>query len=126
LTFRLRNRVLDDLRSHHRIRQTCERAILEHVAALFAVVVQSGRVRRLARRFLALQCAGRSHRMRHKQMFTLPLFALAIWGAVPFGPEVGKTVPEFSAPDQTGKPRTLKSIMGPKGALLVFYRSADW
>ena len=35
-------------------------------------------------------------------------------------------VPEFSAPDQTGKIQTLKSIMGPKGALLVFFRSADW
>jgi len=64
--------------------------------------------------------------MRHKRILALPLIALAIWGAVPSGPEVGKTVPEFSAPDQTGKNQTLKSIMGPKGALLVFYRSADW
>jgi peroxiredoxin len=51
---------------------------------------------------------------------------MAAWGAVPSGPEIGKTVPEFSAPDQFGKVQTLKSIMGPKGALLVFYRSADW
>jgi len=51
---------------------------------------------------------------------------MAAWSAVPSGPEIGKTVPEFSAPDQTGKTETLRSIMGPKGALLVFYRSADW
>jgi hypothetical protein len=35
-------------------------------------------------------------------------------------------VPDFAAPDQVGRTQTLKSIMGPKGAMLVFYRSADW
>ena len=64
--------------------------------------------------------------MPHKRLLASPLFALAIWSAVPSGPDVGKTVPEFSAPDQSGKIQTLRSIMGPKGALLVFYRSADW
>ena len=42
------------------------------------------------------------------------------------GPQVGERVPDFSLPDQHGKTRTLQSIMGPKGALLVFIRSADW
>ena len=28
--------------------------------------------------------------------------------------------------DQNGKSRNLRSIMGPKGAMLVFFRSADW
>lgn len=42
------------------------------------------------------------------------------------GPQAGEVVPDFSLPDQTGKTRTLTSIMGPKGAMLVFYRSADW
>jgi hypothetical protein len=28
--------------------------------------------------------------------------------------------------DQNGKTWTLQSIIGPKGAMLVFYRSADW
>ena len=42
------------------------------------------------------------------------------------GPQVGERVPAFSLPDQTGKTRTLESIMGPKGAMLVFIRSADW
>jgi hypothetical protein len=42
------------------------------------------------------------------------------------GPQVGQRVPAFSLKDQTGKIQTLESIMGPKGAMLVFFRSADW
>jgi hypothetical protein len=42
------------------------------------------------------------------------------------GPQVGERVPDFSLKDQTGKTWTLPSIMGPKGAMLVFLRSADW
>lgn len=42
------------------------------------------------------------------------------------GPQVGERVPDFSLPDQTGTVRNLPSVMGPRGALIVFYRSADW
>ena len=42
------------------------------------------------------------------------------------GPQVGERVPDFSLKDPTGKSWTLQSIMGPKGAMLVFVRSADW
>ena len=42
------------------------------------------------------------------------------------GPQVGELVPDFHLPDQTGTIQTLRSIMGPKGAMLVFLRSADW
>jgi hypothetical protein len=42
------------------------------------------------------------------------------------GPQVGERVPDFSLKDQEGKTRNLNSIMGPKGAMLVFFRSADW
>ena len=42
------------------------------------------------------------------------------------GPQVGERIPDFSLRDQSGKPWNLQSIMGPKGAMLVFYRSADW
>jgi hypothetical protein len=42
------------------------------------------------------------------------------------GPQVGGRVPDFSLKDQNGKTWTLESVMGPKGAMLVFYRSADW
>jgi len=42
------------------------------------------------------------------------------------GPQVGQRVPDFSLKDQNGKIWTLQSIMGPKGVMLVFIRSADW
>jgi len=42
------------------------------------------------------------------------------------GPAVGQLVPDFSAQDQANRTQTLKSILGPKGAMLVFFRSADW
>ena len=42
------------------------------------------------------------------------------------GPQVGEQVPEFSLPDQNGQMRTLETILGPKGAMLLFHRSADW
>jgi cytochrome oxidase Cu insertion factor (SCO1/SenC/PrrC family) len=42
------------------------------------------------------------------------------------GPQVGAKVPDFKLNDQQGQPRTLRSVMGPKGVLLVFFRSADW
>ena len=46
--------------------------------------------------------------------------------AIKTGPEVGSTLPAFEAPDQNGQLQNLQTILGPKGALLVFYRSADW
>ncbi len=42
------------------------------------------------------------------------------------GPQVGAHVPDFSLTDQHGEKQTLHSVMGPKGAILVFFRSADW
>jgi cytochrome oxidase Cu insertion factor (SCO1/SenC/PrrC family) len=42
------------------------------------------------------------------------------------GPQVGTMVPPFEGIDQFGKPRTLASVAGAKGAMLVFFRSADW
>ena len=42
------------------------------------------------------------------------------------GPQVGATVPPFDGVDQFGKSHTLASSYGPKGSMLVFFRSADW
>ena len=42
------------------------------------------------------------------------------------GPQVGERVPDFALSDQNGKRWTLQSLMGPRGAMLVFVRSADW
>lgn len=42
------------------------------------------------------------------------------------GPQVGERVPDFALVDQTGRTRNLQSLMGSRGAMLVFVRSADW
>lgn len=42
------------------------------------------------------------------------------------GPQVGERVPDFSLIDQAGRTRDLRSILGSRGAMLVFIRSADW
>lgn len=42
------------------------------------------------------------------------------------GPQVGTVAPAFSGVDQNGATRTLTSVAGPKGTMLVFFRSADW
>ena len=42
------------------------------------------------------------------------------------GPQVGSRVPEFTLVDQKGQSRTMASLMGPRGVMLVFFRSADW
>jgi hypothetical protein len=42
------------------------------------------------------------------------------------GPTLGQRVPAFSGTDQFGRQHTLASTMGAKGAMLVFFRSADW
>ena len=42
------------------------------------------------------------------------------------GIPVGEKIPEFSAVDAQGKKWDFDSIKGPKGAVLLFYRSADW
>jgi len=42
------------------------------------------------------------------------------------GPQVGATVPDFDLTDHTGHRQSLQTLMGPKGLVLVFFRSADW
>ena len=42
------------------------------------------------------------------------------------GPQVGERVPDFSLVDQNGTTRTLRSVAGKSGTMLVFFRSADW
>jgi peroxiredoxin len=43
-----------------------------------------------------------------------------------FGPAIGATLPPISAPDQAGTVRTLSSLAGENGAVLVVTRAADW
>lgn len=42
------------------------------------------------------------------------------------GIQTGDRIPAFSLPDQNGKLQTFESLRGPKGAMIVFHRSADW
>jgi hypothetical protein len=42
------------------------------------------------------------------------------------GAKVGDGLPDFSLRDQHGEVRSLKSVLGPNGAIIVFFRSADW
>jgi len=42
------------------------------------------------------------------------------------GPQVGASLPDFTLRDQHGESRSLRSLLGPKGAVIVFFRSADW
>jgi hypothetical protein len=62
-------------------------------------------------------------------MFT----CLPVWAEEPdlkdaqqIGLAVGATAPGFSLVDQFGQNRTLESLMGSNGLVLVFFRSADW
>ena len=42
------------------------------------------------------------------------------------GPQAGESLPDFSLKDHTGRQRTLDSLMGTKGLVLVFSRSVVW
>lgn len=75
-------------------------------ASIFIGVMASG---------LLSQAAGQDHSAPQQKIDVSKL-----------GPQVGERVPDFRLKDQNGKLRTLQSIMGSKGAMLVFYRSAAW
>lgn len=42
------------------------------------------------------------------------------------GLDVGQKAPPFSARDQFGQQRSLDTLKGPSGTVLLFFRSADW
>ena len=42
------------------------------------------------------------------------------------GPRVGDALPTFTLRDQHGEARSLTSLLGPNGAVIVLFRSADW
>jgi hypothetical protein len=72
-----------------------------------------------------------SHDMRLRLATALALGVIAFPRAQApdpqtIGPKVGERAPDFSLRDQRGVTRTLRSTFGPKGAVLVFFRSADW
>jgi hypothetical protein len=54
------------------------------------------------------------------------LFLCGSLNAREYGPPVGSKMPGFELRDQDGKTHTLASLLGPKGAVILFFRSADW
>lgn len=53
-------------------------------------------------------------------------FVSAQNGGMRTGPKLGEKVPDFVLPDQNEREHSLRGLMGAKGLLLVFVRSADW
>ena len=64
--------------------------------------------------------------MKRVTLLGVLMAAMAPAEHVPSGPAVGSVVPAFEVADLNGKPQTLATLTGPKGLLLVFFRSADW
>jgi peroxiredoxin len=73
-----------------------------------------------------------AHRAFGYAVFVLGLLLMNVdlAGANPdfdLGPAVNAKAPDIGTPpDQTGKPRALNSLMGEKGLVLFFFRSAGW
>jgi hypothetical protein len=61
-----------------------------------------------------------------KLLGLIAVLAGVLAAATPTGPEIGTKAPAFELRDQNGATHTLASLLGPKGAILVLYRSADW
>ena len=70
----------------------------------------------------------RAHDLTAAAVLALIVSSLAAQTPDPqtLGPKVGMRVQEFSLRDQIGTMRSLRSTFGPKGVVLVFFRSADW
>lgn len=66
------------------------------------------------------------HKFASILRLSLVAAAFTAGAATPTGPAIGERIPRFSAPDQNGRVQTLDTIAGSNGAMLVFYRSADW
>src|SRR4051812_6943728 len=96
------------------------------------------RVKFCGRDAIACGCAPRRLSMhRRKILSALVALIVAVFAitATPLfanpdfelGPPVNAKVPDIGTPkDFTGTPRTLASLMGDKGLVLFFFRSADW
>ncbi len=46
--------------------------------------------------------------------------------ATEIGIAIGQKMPQFVAPDQSGKEISSETLKGPNGTMLLFFRSADW
>jgi peroxiredoxin len=64
--------------------------------------------------------------MRTSSAAALLILTMVTLQARDYGPPIGARMPNFGLPDQDGKAHTLKSLLGPKGAVILIFRSADW
>jgi len=67
--------------------------------------------------------------MSHVKQITRMLLSLTlpcILLGKDYGPPIGAKLPAFELLDQAGKKQSLQTILGPKGAVILFYQSADW
>ncbi|MBZ5611303.1 MAG: peroxiredoxin family protein [Acidobacteriia bacterium] len=64
--------------------------------------------------------------MSARRVVGLLLGVAGLLSARDYGPPVGSRMPDFALQDQDGKTRSLQSLLGPKGAVILFFRSADW
>jgi hypothetical protein len=55
-----------------------------------------------------------------------PTIQVASVELMSIGLAVGQKAPAFSVHDQFGRVRTLDTLKGPNGTVLLFFRSADW
>src|SRR6266436_1555576 len=46
--------------------------------------------------------------------------------APPIGLEIGQRAPQFTLVDQFGHEQSNETLKGPKGTIVLFFRSADW
>ena len=58
--------------------------------------------------------------------FLIPLLLSASSSPPMPGVQTRKSAPAIHARDQFGKEQTIASLMGPKGLVLLFFRSSDW
>ena len=64
--------------------------------------------------------------MRTTSAAALLILSMLHLEARDYGPPIGSRMPNFNLPDQDNKSRTLKSLLGSKGAVILVFRSADW
>src|SRR6266478_9437795 len=49
-----------------------------------------------------------------------------VGSAPPIGLEIGRRAPQFTLVDQFGHEQSNETLKGPKGTIVLFFRSADW
>jgi hypothetical protein len=107
---------------------TCGDALDLSVDGMRPVTSRSGRLKR--RRAGGSGTCG-ALTMRHVLIAAiLALVIVASTGAQSdiskLGPQVGGQAIDFDLSDQFARRQTLATVAGPKGTMLVFFRSADW